>query len=180
MLAAGEAPSAVRRRFSVFRKIMNDAVAMEMLARTPCRGVSPPADAKSEITVLTAGEVADLARAIHPWFSVWVWTAAYTGIRWSEMLGLRQMDLDLLRRTMVIRRQIVEVNGRFEGFGEPKTAAGRRSTVTLDRYGHLFPSLGLQIEEGLDATYRASLYAAAEPASVTPLRDAKMTQLTHG
>jgi integrase len=53
-------------------------------------------------------------------------------------------------------------------------------TVTLDRYGHLFPSLGLQIEEGLDATHRASLYAAAEPALVTPLRDAKMTQLTHG
>jgi len=32
-------------------------------------------------------------------------------------------------------------------------------TVTLDRFGHLFPSLGVTIAEGLDAMHRA----AADP-----------------
>ena len=27
-------------------------------------------------------------------------------------------------------------------------------TVTLDRYGHLFPSLGLAVADGLEETYR--------------------------
>jgi integrase len=246
MTAAGEGASAIRRRFSVFRKILNDAVAMDMLARTPCRGVTPPADTRGEIKVLTAGEIAQLAEAMPAWCRSWVWTAAYTGLRWSEMMGLRREDVDLLRRTITVRRQIIEVNGRFEGFGDPKTAAGRRTidlpaflceilaqqlaersqagpgglvfvntrgnsphsssfssqawakarakigrpdlrwhdlrhtavalaiangahpkaiqermghasiTITLDRYGHLFPSLGLQIADGLDETYRTA------------------------
>ncbi len=30
-------------------------------------------------------------------------------------------------------------------------------TVTLDRYGHLFPALGRQVADGLDSVYRESL-----------------------
>ena len=259
MTASGAIASAVRRRFAVFRKIMNDAVAMEMIAKSPCRRVTPPPDTRLEIKVLTALEVRQLAEAMHEWYRIWIWTAAYTGLRWSEMLGLQRSDIDLLRRTVTVRRQITEVNGRFEGFGEPKTAAGRRTidlpgflcemlqthleeraqpgadglvfvnthgksphsssfssqswakaraaigrtdlrwhdlrhtsvalaiangahpkaiqermghasiTVTLDRYGHLFPSLGLQVAEGLDASYRAALATQINEATVTAL-----------
>ena len=42
-------------------------------------------------------------------------------------------------------------------------------TVTLDRYGHLFPSLGLHVAEGLDASYRASLTTQTDEATVTAL-----------
>ena len=38
-------------------------------------------------------------------------------------------------------------------------------TVTLDRYGHLFPSLGVAVADGLEATYQAA--AAGLPASAT-------------
>jgi integrase len=255
--SSGVRASAIRRRFSVFRKIMNDAVANEMLARTPCRGVKAPADKASDIEVLTAGEVAELAAAMPAWCRMWVYFAAYTGLRWSEMLGLRRQDVDLMRRVVHVRQQIIEVNGRFEGFGEPKTEAGRRTvdlpaflcemladelaqraqpgvgglvfvntrsrsphassfssqawkrareivgrpdlrwhdlrhtavalaiangahpkaiqermghasiTMTLDRYGHLFPSLGRDIADGLDATYRGA--EPPERASVTRL-----------
>jgi integrase len=249
MLAAGEPPSAVRRRFSVLRKVLADAVALEMIPRNPCRSVPLPADPAAEVTVLEPGEIRNLADAIHPWFRTWVWFAAYSGLRWSEMLGVRRRDLDLLRRTVTVHQQIVEVNGRFLGFGEPKTAAGRRTvdlpaflctmleaqlaersqpgpdglvfvntrgnsphassfssqtwlkarlavgrpdlrwhdlrhaavalaigqgahpkaiqermghasiTITLDRYGHLFPALGRQVADGLDRVYREALAA---------------------
>jgi integrase len=260
MIAADVPASAVRRRFSVFRKIMGDAVTMEMIARTPCRGVTPPADTRSEIRVLEASEVAELAAAMPKWCRTWVWVAAYTGLRWSEMIGLRRRDIDPMRRTITVHRQIVEVGGKFEGFGEPKTAAGRRTidvpaflvnmlevqmteraqpgpdglvfvntrgnpphlssftsqtwknarakigrsdlrwhdlrhtavalaiangahpkaiqermghasiTVTLDRYGHLFPSLGVDVADALDATYRTALGVEPEKkATVTAI-----------
>lgn len=162
------------------------------------------------------------------------------------MMGLRRRDVDLLRRMITVRRRIIEVGGKFEGFGEPKRAAGKRTvdlpaflcemletqlaeraqpgpdglvfvntrgnpphlssftsqtwkaarakigrpdfrwhdlrhtavalaianrahsktiqermgdasiTVTLDRYGNLFPSLGQAVADGLEATFRSA------------------------
>src|SRR5581483_9212435 len=73
MQGSGIPASSVRRRFSVFRKIMSDAVAMDMIARTPCRGVKPPADTKLDITVLAPDEIANLAAAMPEWCRSWVW-----------------------------------------------------------------------------------------------------------
>jgi hypothetical protein len=44
--------------------------------------------------------------------------------------------------------------------------------VTLDRYGHLFPSLDETLTDGLEATYRSSLEArvTAPESSVVRLR----------
>ncbi len=264
MQAAKIPASSIRRRFSVFRKVMGDAVLMEMIARSPCRGVTPPPETKLDITVLTSAQVAQLAAAMPKWCQSWVWTAAYTGLRWSEMIGLQRRDVDLLRKTITVKRQIVEVGSTFEGFGEPKTAAGKRTidlpaflcemletqlsersqpgpkglvfvntrgnpphlssftsqtwkkarekisrpdlrwhdlrhtsvalaiangahpkaiqermghasiTITFDRYGHLFPSLGIAVADGLEATYQAALTGDAnDGATVTNLEDAR-------
>ncbi|HVC15444.1 MAG TPA: site-specific integrase [Acidimicrobiales bacterium] len=126
MRAAGVPDSAIRRRFSVFRKIMADAVADERIVKSPCRGVTLPQVRRLEIVVLTAEEVAQLAAAMPAWCRSFVWVAAYTGLRWSEMIGLRRRDVDLLRRRITVSRQIVEVGSRFRGFDEPKTDAGKR------------------------------------------------------
>jgi integrase len=133
MTAAGNRASAVRLRFSVLRKILADAAATEMIPRNPCNSVRPPADSRSDVVILGPAEVRDLADAVNPWSRSWIWFAAHSGLRWSEMLGARRRDLDLLRRTVSVRQQIIEVNGRFLGFGEPKTAAGKR-TVDLPAF----------------------------------------------
>ena len=49
------------------------------------------------------------------------------------MLGLRRSDVDLVHRTVTVRQQLNEVKGEFIGFGEPKSAAGRR-TIDLPRF----------------------------------------------
>ncbi|MDP9420782.1 MAG: tyrosine-type recombinase/integrase [Actinomycetota bacterium] len=78
-------------------------------------------------------KVRELAEAIHPWFRTWVYFAAYTGLRWSEMLGLRRKDVDLLRGRVRVEQQIIEVRSKFLGFGPVKTDAGRR-TVTMPKF----------------------------------------------
>lgn len=43
--------------------------------------------------------------------------------------------------------------------------------VTLDRYGHLLPSIGERLADGLDATFRAAEGAPRPLASVTEIHD---------
>ena len=50
-------------------------------------------------------------------------------------------------------------------------------TVTLDRYGHLFPELDEQIAHGLDRTYRASLQLIRGGLD-EPSEDTRRTQRT--
>lgn len=77
---------------------------------------------------LTAAEVADLAEAIGPWYRALVYTAAYAGLRWSELVGLRAKRVDLLRRTVTVTEQLLLLdNGRRQVWEQPKTKAGVRS-----------------------------------------------------
>lgn len=136
--------SAVNRRFRVLRMVMGTAVAAEVIARSPTTGIMPPPVPVREMRFLSAGEVRALAEAMHPWFRTWVYFAAYTGLRWSEMLGLRRRDIDLVRGRVRVQRQVIEVQSRFVEFGPLKTAASRRS-VTLP--GFLVEMLSEQLTE---------------------------------
>ncbi len=55
--------------------------------------------------------------------------AAYSGLRWGELAGLRQKHLDPLHKKVRVVEHLLEVNGRLI-FSAPKTAAGVR-TVAL-------------------------------------------------
>jgi integrase len=58
-----------------------------------------------------------------------VLVAAFGGLRWGELAGLRRKRIDLERGTVTVVEQLVEVNGAFS-VGPPKSLAGRR-IVTL-------------------------------------------------
>ena len=70
-----------------------------------------------------------MAEAIGPRYRALVLVAAYGGLRWGELVGLRVRRVDLLHGRVTVAEQVAEVNGRFIP-GPPKTEAGRR-TVTL-------------------------------------------------
>jgi integrase len=59
-------------------------------------------------------------------------TAAFCGLRWGELAGLRRRRVDLLHKKIVVAEQLSEVNGALS-FGPPKTDAGRR-TLTLPAF----------------------------------------------
>jgi integrase len=73
--------------------------------------------------------IAALADAIPLRFHALVLVAAYTGLRWGELAGLRVKRVDLLHGRITVAEQLLEVRGRL-AFGPTKTGAGLR-TVTL-------------------------------------------------
>jgi integrase len=79
---------------------------------------------------LTAPEVAALAAACKDQGDV-VTILAYTGLRWSELVGLCVGDIDLPARRLHVRRAAPEVEGRII-IGPPKTRAAKR-TVPLPK-----------------------------------------------
>jgi integrase len=77
----------------------------------------------------TVAQVAALADDIGPRYRALVLVAAYGGLRWGELVGLRVKRVDLLHGRVTVAEQVAEVNGQLLP-GPPKTEAGRR-TVTL-------------------------------------------------
>ena len=125
-LARGLAPSSVHRHYRTLRRVLEVAVETELLSKNPCTAVAPPTVPTREIRFLTAAEVADLAEALSPWYRTFIYTAAYTGLRWGELTGLRRKRVDLLRHTITVAEQLTAVDGKLV-WGEPKTKAGRRT-----------------------------------------------------
>src|SRR5581483_11388271 len=97
----------------------------DLLVKSPCAGVKPPPVEPVEMRFLTAAEVHRLAEEMHPHFRVLVYTAAYAGLRWGELLGLNRARGDIANRTITVLEQLVEVKGQFV-WQPPKTRAGRR------------------------------------------------------
>ncbi|HEX5268238.1 MAG TPA: site-specific integrase [Acidimicrobiales bacterium] len=98
-LAQGLAASSVHRHYRTLRRLLEVAVETDLLAKNPCTAVQPPIVPTKEMRFLTAAEVAELAEATSPWYRTLIYTAAYTGLRWGELTGLRRKRVDLLRRT---------------------------------------------------------------------------------
>ncbi len=121
--------SAVRRHVLVLSVVLAAAVNDGRLARNPCSGVKLPPESAREMRFLEPGEVAQLADAITPHYRPLVLTAAYMGLRWGELAGLRVDRLDVFRSRLRIDQQLIEVGGRVD-VGPPKTKAGVR-TVTI-------------------------------------------------
>ncbi len=65
----------------------------------------------------------------HPLYPLWH-LLAMTGLRRGEALGLRWSDVDLIRKTLVVRRTVVSI-GYEVATSRPKSARGQR-VVALD------------------------------------------------
>lgn len=81
-----------------------------------------------------------LAEAIDPWYRTFVYTALETGMRWSELVGLRRSGVNLLHRSIAVTEQLVFIAGDKTTGRErrwvrqrPKTRAGVRS-ITISRF----------------------------------------------
>ena len=125
-LAEGRAPSSVHRHYRTLRRVLQVAVETDMLAKNPCAAVQPPSVPTTEMRFLSPAEVSDLVDATSPWYRTFIYTAAYTGLRWGELTGLRRKRVDPLRNTLTVAEQLTAVDGKIQ-WGEPKTRAARRT-----------------------------------------------------
>jgi len=119
-------PDTVRTVYGHLRSILNAAVAADIIAVSPCRGVKLPTKRPSEKKVITLGELGRLADAVGSDYRAMILIAGILGLRWSEVTALRVGRVDLLRRTM----SIVETNPAVGDLADTKSRSSRR-TLTI-------------------------------------------------
>jgi integrase len=139
--------------YRLLRAIMATAVEHGRIARNPCRIKGAGLERSPERPLPTGDEVWALADAIEPRYRALVLTAAFVGLRWGELLGLRREDVNLDARLVHVSRQTIEVDGQLQD-GPPKSAAGVRSVA-------MPPVLAVELGAHLD------LYVG--PASAAPV-----------
>jgi len=125
----GVSASTRAKAYRLLSRILGAAVEAGYLLRNPCAVKGAGQERAPEMRFATVAQVAALADAIGPRYRALVLVAAYGGLRWGELVGLRVKRVDLLHGRVTVAEQMAEVNGRLLP-GPPKTEAGRR-TVTL-------------------------------------------------
>src|SRR3989442_124262 len=116
----------VAKAYRCLSGAMDGAVDAGLIARSPCTLKGAGTERHAEMQIATPEQVAALAAAVGPRWEALVFAAAYTGLRWGELAGLRRCDVDLERNLVTVTRKLGEVNGQLS-FSPPKTAAGRRT-----------------------------------------------------
>lgn len=123
-----QAARTVRRQYGVLTAILNYAVASDLVARSPARGVRLPRPAQDKRRhIVDASELADLAQALGARYGAMAYLGAVLGLRWAECAGLRVRSLDFLGRTITVSEQRTRGLGGRMVEGPPKSDAGRRT-----------------------------------------------------
>ncbi len=132
----GLSPKSVRNVHRLLHRALSDAVAWDYLVFNPAEHASLPRERRRGRSIPQPWSVEELAqwlrRAQEDRFAgMWV-LAATTGMRRSELLGVRRDSLDLGAGTLTIDETLISVAGRAEE-SDGKTEAGVR-TVSLDAF----------------------------------------------
>lgn len=112
---------------AVLHSALEQAVKTSMIARNPASYTQPPKKPVTEMEILNESQVSRLLVAakgnrLQALFHL----ALITGARQMELLGLKWSDLDWIRKTLKVDRQLVRPDGGGIKFIAPKTRYGRR------------------------------------------------------
>lgn len=113
--------------YTVLHMALEQAVKNSLVARNVCDAVDKPKKRKHEFMPWTTEQMNQFlsttqATRMFPVYML-VWG---TGLRRSELLGLRWQDVDLKKGTITVNQTMVRVKGGYT-FGEPKTKKSRRT-----------------------------------------------------
>lgn len=130
ILDKGGSPRLAEFSFAVLRRSIRQALKEELIYRDPTLAVALPKKTKKEIVPLTDEEwTALLAAAAKPVFRS-LYAAVLlewgTGIRRSELLGLRWQDIDFVRGTVSICHAAISTKDGAK-LAEPKSQKSRRT-----------------------------------------------------
>jgi len=133
----GLSPRTVRYHHAVIHVALKTAVQWGLINRNPADAVTIPRIRRNEMETWVETEVVQFIEAAKssPYY-VLVYTALFTGMRRSELLGLRWGDVDLILGQIHVSRGLHHLKNGSYIFTEPKSAKSRRTialppTVTL-------------------------------------------------
>jgi hypothetical protein len=107
---------------------MRRAVEDALILRSPCRSIELPQVIAAEKRYLTEDEVERLVAAVEPRYKALVYTAAYLGLRWQEIAGLRKKALDIRPGRLASMRVVTTIEragGRYRAVEYGKSKAAR-------------------------------------------------------
>jgi len=130
LLAQGTAATMAAKAYRLLRAVLNTALDDELIRRNPCRIRGAGLEHAAERPTATVAQVLGLAGLVPARFRVLILLAAFTSLRYGELVALRRRDIDPRYTTVTVRATLVERQSGAIVFGPPKSAAGLR-TVTI-------------------------------------------------
>jgi integrase len=148
---AGIAPSSVHRHYRTLRRMLQVAVDKQKLLANPCLRVQPPRVPGREMVFLGWEQAAGLANAHSDRYRALIYLAVDSGMRWSELIGLRRARVDLRTRKVRVTEQLIRLDAGEWIRKEPKTPSSVRSiTISPFTAGLLAHHLDHFAEPGVD------------------------------
>jgi integrase len=126
LLGSGVSEITAAKAYRLLRAIFNTALDDELIKRNPCRIKGAGEEDSAERPVLTVTQVYALADAAGLRYRALILLAAFTSLRWAELVALTPSDIDLDARTVRVTRQL-NYHGKGWTFGPPKSRAGVRT-----------------------------------------------------
>jgi integrase len=138
MDARGLAPGTIHTRVNNVRAVLRGAVADRHLTRDPSEGVKLPRRRRREasMTLPTDAQVGAILGAAGEAFRPFVALCAFAGLRLGEAAAVQVGDVDFLRRTLTVARQVQrgpggEVELRAPKYGSERTVYLAPSLVEM-------------------------------------------------
>lgn len=126
MTEAGVSPTMVAKCYRLLRAVLNTALTEdELIAANPCKIKGAGEERAAERPVLSVEQVYELAGLVPDRWRAFMLLKTFASLRWGEITALTRADLDLVLRTVQVRRQFVAVPGGLQS-GPPKSRAGFR------------------------------------------------------
>lgn len=119
-------PSTVHRHYRTMNTMLTWAVRNGYATTNPCARVNPPRVPKREMHIFTLEQIEQIASRVNPRYRCYILLAAWGGLRYSELVGLRVMDVEGPQVT--VAGQLQRVDGVWQRW-EPKSRSGRRTVV---------------------------------------------------
>jgi integrase len=129
-LADRRSQAVVSKSLQLTSGVMRSAVRNRLIAVNPCEGVKVPPARKQDVAdlIISRSELRDVLLPEVPHrHRALIATAAGTGLRWGEAVGLCRDTVDLDRARLSVIRTVIEVNGNTSMKPFPKSSAGRRT-----------------------------------------------------
>lgn len=147
MDTAGLAPGTIKTRVvnvrSVFRAAVNDRV----IGTDPTNGVRLPRARRAEaaMSIPTPEEVGQLLVVSDPRFRTFIALCAFAGLRLGETAAVQIGDIDFLRKSLTIHRQVQRMNGGVVDVRAPKYGSERviyLADMLVDMLAHHVAAFG--------------------------------------
>ncbi len=127
MHAAGLAPGTIKTRYVNVRSVFRAAVKDKVIGSDPTDGVRLPRGRRADaaMSIPTPEEVGQLITVADERFRPFITLCAFAGLRLGEAAGIQLHDVDFLRKSLRVSRQVQRVNGGAIDVRAPKYGSER-------------------------------------------------------